>query len=160
MNKVFKMIINVIYIFIIAVLLCYFVFRTTNKVRIYNVKTGSMEDKIHAGDYILIYKMDNYNVGDVITFEVDDGFVTHRIIKINGDMLVTKGDANNTEDDEIRKDDIIGKVILSGGILNIIINNKYALVGFLLSFYLISCYIENNNKKDDSDNKEVNEKNK
>ena len=32
-------------------------------------------------------------------------------MKIDGDKLITKGDANNTEDKAITKDDIIGKVI-------------------------------------------------
>ena len=149
MNRVLKWIFDIIFIIIIGVLLSYFVLRITNKAEIYNVKTGSMEDKIHAGDYILIYSKDNYNVGDVVTFKKDDGFITHRIIKIEGDKITTMGDANNIVDDEFDKSNIVGKVIIAGGFLNIIIVYKYAIVGLLLFIYLLSMYFDN--KKDNKE---------
>lgn len=147
MIKVLKNIINVIFIAVIVILIIYFILRVTNKVEIYSVKTGSMEDKIHVGDYILIYRKDNYEVGNVVTFIRNDGFITHRIISMEGNMVITKGDANNTIDEAIPKDNILGKVIMIGGILNVVIKYKYALVGFLLSLYLISCYIGNDKEE-------------
>ena len=142
MGKILKTIINIILILVIILLVGYFVFKLTGKLKIYNVETGSMEDKIHAGDYILLNRKTDYKVGDVITYNVDNYFVTHRIIKIEGDKITTKGDANNTEDKEIKRDQIEGKVIYCGGILNFIINYKYALIAFLIGLYLLSCYIE------------------
>ncbi len=142
MGKIIKTIINIILILVIIQLAGYFVFKLTGKIKIYNVETGSMEDKIHAGDYILLNRKTDYKVGDVITYNVDNYFVTHRIIKIEGDKITTKGDANNTEDKEINRDQIEGKVIYCGGILNFIINYKYALIAFLIGLYLLSCYIE------------------
>ena len=141
MIKIFKLISNIIFITIIVVLLGYFIMRVTNKVEIYNVKTGSMEDKIHVGDYILIVRKKEYQVGDVVTFIRNEGFITHRIVKMEGNRVTTKGDANNTIDEDIPKDNILGKVIIVGGLLNIIINYKFIIAGFLLSLYLISCYI-------------------
>ena len=38
-------------------------------------------------------------------------FITHRIEKINEDSIIAKGDRNNTEDEPIKKDDIIGRVV-------------------------------------------------
>ena len=50
-------------------------------------------------------------------------------------------------------------MILSGGILNIIINYKYALAGIVLSLYLFSCYFESRKKEKssiaESENKEL-----
>ena len=158
MIKIFKFIANLLLMVVIAALSAYFLLRVTNKIEIYNVKTGSMEAKIHVGDYILIYKKSDYNVGDVVTYTSNNGFITHRIIKKDGDKVVTKGDANNTEDETISAKIIVGKVVMSGGILNIVIKYKYVLSGIVLSLYLFSCYFESSkddklkNNNDDSDN--------
>lgn len=143
MVKIFRFFVNVIFIIIIVLLVGYLLFRITDKVEIYKVKTGSMEEKIHVGDYILIYRQDHYSVGEVVTYTSNDGFITHRIIKKEGNKITTKGDANNAEDNEIIESTIVGKVIISGGILNIIIDYKYMIVCALLSLYLFSCYFGN-----------------
>ena len=123
------------------VLLCsYFALRFLKIVMIFSVETGSMEENIHAGDYILIVKKSEYKVGDVVTYKKDNGYITHRIINKKGNKITTKGDANNIEDENIAEDTIVGKVIIAGGLLNIIIKYKYTIVGILLSLYLFSCY--------------------
>ena len=159
MSKGIHRIFDIIFIAIIVILLGYFALRVMNRVEIYNVKTGSMEAKIHVGDYILILKKSRYDIGDVITFASNNSYVTHRIVRIDGDKITTKGDANNTEDETISSSSIVGKVILSGGILNIIINYKYALAGIVLSLYLFSCYFESRKKEKssiaESENKEL-----
>lgn len=153
MVKIYKIFVNTLFILLIAVLGIYVFFRFTNKAEIYSVKTGSMEDNIHAGDYILIYKKNDYNVGDVVTYRKDNYFITHRIIRTENNYFITKGDANNTEDEKIDKSVIIGKVILSGGILNIIVNYKFVLAAIFLALYLISCYFgkDEEDKKIDND---------
>lgn len=159
MSKGIHRLFDIIFIAIIVILLGYFALRVMNRVEIYNVKTGSMEAKIHVGDYILILKKNRYDIGDVITFASNNSYVTHRIVRIDGDKVTTKGDANNTEDETISSSSIVGKVILSGGILNIIINYKYALAGIVLSLYLFSCYFESRKKEKssiaESENKEI-----
>ena len=151
-SKILKKITDIIIVLLIIFLGIYFILRIMGIAEIYLVKTGSMEDGIHVGDYILIYRKDEYKIGDIVTYEKDGYHVTHRIIKKNGDKIVTKGDANNVEDDEINVKNIVGKVIYSGGYLNIIIDYKYALASALLALYLFSCYFS---KKDD----EINEDN-
>ena len=146
MDKVFKIIFDLMVVLLIILLSIYFLLRICGIADIYKVKTGSMEDGIHAGDYILIYKKSTYRVGDIVTFKKDGYHVTHRIIKKNGSKVVTKGDANNIEDEEININSIIGKVIYTGGILNFLINYKFYIAGFLLFLYLISWYIEKNNE--------------
>ena len=140
MGKIFKIIINCILVLIIIILVAYFVLRAMDIIRIYNVETGSMEDKIHTGDYILLIKKDDYYVGDVVTFTVDEYFITHRIISMENGKITTKGDANNLEDSEITKDQIIGKAIYWGGILNYIITYKFVIAAALVGLYLLSCY--------------------
>ena len=151
MGRVLKIIFNTILILLIIILSCYCVLRFTDRVRIYNVETGSMEDKIHTGDYILLVKKSNYYVGDVVTYNVNGYFITHRIVKIENGLVITKGDANNTEDEGININQIEGKVIYCGGILNFIINYKFVIAAFLVGLYLLSCYFGDGSEETISD---------
>lgn len=76
---------------------------------------GDMPDSIPGNSLIFTKKQKSYEVGDVITFETDKmASVTHRIIALEDGKFVTKGDANNKEDDErVEKDDVVGKVFLT-----------------------------------------------
>lgn len=66
------------------------------------VKSGSMEPAIQTGSICWI----NFNAdkkkletGDIVAFERGDGqLVLHRIVKCSKKGLITKGDANETED--------------------------------------------------------------
>ena len=154
MDKLFKRIVDVIFVLAIILLSLYFILRIIGIIEISEVETGSMEDGIHAGDYVLIYKKNVYNVGDVITFKKDGYYVTHRIVKKQKKGIVTKGDANNTEDDAIKVSSIVGKVILVGGILNVLITFKYGIASFLLALYLLTYYFyKEKEDKEASENK-------
>ena len=148
MPKIIRIISDIVFVLLITLLGAYFILRFTGTADIYKVQTGSMEDGIHAGDYILIYKKSSYNLGDVVTFKKDNYHVTHRIIKKNGNKITTKGDANNIEDEEINEKSIIGKVIYNGGCLNFIIDYKYAIASILLAIYLFSCYFSKKNNEE------------
>ena len=62
MIKALKIIGNIILILIILILSTYIVLRFFKKIDIYRVETGSMEEGIHRGDYLLIVKQSNYEV--------------------------------------------------------------------------------------------------
>lgn len=147
MKKVFKLFENIILIFIIILLCVYAGLRFSKKVEIYKVETGSMEDNIHRGDYLLIVKQDNYNVGDVVTFQINGNFITHRIIKKEGKRIVTKGDANNTEDDEINESQIIGKLMYKSKLFNFIIDFKFLIISLFIAGYLVTCYFDDKEKE-------------
>lgn len=151
MIRIIKKILDIFLILIIIILCTYLVLSKMNRVVIYNIKTGSMEDNIHVGDHILIIKQDNYKIGDIVTYKKDNGYITHRIIKIDKNEITTKGDANNIEDESIDKKKIVGKVVYSGKILNIIIKYKYIIVCLLLSIYFFTCYFS---KSDDKEQKQ------
>ena len=150
MVKIIRKIIDVLLIITIVFLAGYYILRLSGRAEIYNVVTGSMEDHIHVGDYILIYRKNDYQIGDVVTFKEKDSMITHRIIREENGYFITKGDANNTEDEKISKDKIVGKAILIGGLLNIVINYKYAIIGVLLSMYLIGWIIDDLTKKEEN----------
>ncbi len=113
-------------IFLISLLICIFsIFHLSFfNYRIYRVSSGSMKPYLKINDYILVKKINDYEVNDVITYQIDDTYITHRIVSIEEDIITTRGDANNKEDDPIRKDNIIGKVVI-----------KFVTLSFILSLF-------------------------
>ena len=80
----------------------------------FEVATGSMSNTIEIGGVILVKLIEpneTLSENEIVVFTQDTTLVTHRIIKINGDQIITKGDANNTQDDPISRGQIIGKVV-------------------------------------------------
>ena len=70
-------------------------------------------DKIvQKGDIVIVKLGENtLNEKDIITYKSGNAIITHRIKKIDGNTIIAKGDSNNTEDDPIEKDMVIGKVV-------------------------------------------------
>jgi signal peptidase len=80
--------------------------------RVYLIHTGSMGKTIPSGSLVVV-REHQYHVGQVVTFVENDATVTHRLIAINADgIITTKGDANPTADPwRIPKSFIIGGVV-------------------------------------------------
>ena len=77
--------------------------------RIYRVISGSMQPALQIGDVIIIKKANNYAEKDIITYDNGLTTITHRIKSIDGDEIITEGDANDAPDKPITKDRILGK---------------------------------------------------
>lgn len=77
----------------------------------FKVKTGSMSGTIEIGDIIVVKLTQEVSENDIITYEKDQILITHRIIEKQGDILITKGDANNVADEPITTDEVVGKVV-------------------------------------------------
>ena len=78
---------------------------------IFQVITGSMADTIQIKDIVIVKLTQDVEVNDIITYKSGEDFVTHRVIKIEDNKITTKGDANNSEDNPITKDEVVGKVV-------------------------------------------------
>ena len=78
---------------------------------LFEVETGSMAKTIEIGDIIIVKLTDDIKENDIITFKNGKEFITHRIINLNEDSIITKGDNNNSEDEPINKENVIGKVV-------------------------------------------------
>lgn len=77
----------------------------------FEVATGSMADTINIGDIVVVKINEQFKENDIIVYKEENSFITHRVIKINGKNLITRGDANNSEDKPITEDQILGKVV-------------------------------------------------
>lgn len=78
------------------------------------VVSGSMADAINVNDLVVVKEQSEYAVGDVISFENGSSVVTHRIVREENGEFITKGDANNTEDEgSVKAESIVGKVVLT-----------------------------------------------
>ena len=115
--KVIKIIINGILSVIIAITLV-IVLLLLIGIHSYVVLSGSMEPKIETGSLCFINKLikfENIKEQDVIAYEIDNGtIVTHRVVEVNDDEIVTKGDANDFVDGTIvTKDNYVGKSIFT-----------------------------------------------
>lgn len=100
------------------------------------ITSGSMWPALKTGDLVLIKGVKNKSdikIGDVVIYRNQKGFTIHRVIKMNDETAITKGDANNISDAPVKYSEIIGKSINFYakplripylGEISIIMNNK------------------------------------
>lgn len=78
---------------------------------VFNTETESMSPTIKKGDIVIVKIGESIQENDIITYKKENTFITHRILEIDEKSIITKGDNNNTSDEEITQDAIIGKVV-------------------------------------------------
>ena len=78
---------------------------------IFEIGSNSMSPTITTNDLILVKITKDVKVDDVITFKENNSLITHRVISKTASGYITKGDANNENDKNIGKSQIVGKVI-------------------------------------------------
>lgn len=121
----------------------------------FEVISGSMADTINIGDLVII-KLKDYdlNVNDIITYKKNNDIITHRIVEINGESLICKGDNNNTEDAPITRDIIIGKkvyMIQGVGTIKEVLFTSKVMLSIIITIVLFSIYfsLKEKDKKND-----------
>ena len=141
---------------------------TTFGFALLKIETGSMTPTLNPNDVIIIKKCDieDYEENQIVAFWMnpnDSVPTVHRIISINGDEVITKGDyINNSEDPLKELDDLIGKKVIVLPKLGYVIDFirtpigvlSILLVVFIVTFApgIIRSLI---NKEEQEENKEV-----
>lgn len=77
-----------------------------------SITSGSMWPALKRGDLILIKGIEgkgDIKENDIIVYKNPNGFTIHRVITLNENTVVTKGDANNVANSPIKYEEIIGK---------------------------------------------------
>lgn len=78
---------------------------------LFEVATGSMSPTIEVGDVVITKLTKEVNENDIIVYMDGKNIITHRLIEKNGNKIITRGDANNSEDKPIEEKMIIGEVV-------------------------------------------------
>lgn len=119
---------------------------------IFNISSGSMKETIQIDDIIIIKEENRLNKGDIITFFQDDQIITHRIIEILDDgNFITKGDANNSKDSKVYKQNVIGKVVKiipRGGVWIKVFSDSKVITCICITLIFIGITIKNNKEED------------
>ena len=126
-----------IILFLIICILILLVYQS--HIELYKIQSGSMVPELQVGEIIILVKQKNYKTKDIITYNVGNSyFITHRIVQTTEKGYITKGDANNTEDEKIvTKEQIQGKVIFHSQLLGIIYHYRYYVIGICIFFIII-----------------------
>lgn len=158
MKKKLDTFFTIILIIILAILVfCYAQLKIFNKdyinfcgYTIFQVITGSMSNTINPQDIVIVKLTDDVKTHDIITFRVGDDFVTHRIIGNEEDKIITRGDANNSQDAPITKDQIVGKVVFIISNVAIWINvikEPVVIAAIIISIIVVKLLFFKENKK-------------
>lgn len=109
---------NIAFNAVAIIITAFFVFTAALAVSgssVYAVATESMLPELKYGDAVIVRPCDGYAVGDIVTAYLESGGTfTHRIVRLDADGFITKGDNNPVEDPKpLPGDRVIGKVIFS-----------------------------------------------
>lgn len=77
----------------------------------FEVATGSMSPTMEIGDVVIVKLTKEVETNDIIVYVDGENIITHRLIEINDDHLIAKGDANNSEDKPIQREMVLGEVV-------------------------------------------------
>lgn len=77
----------------------------------FEVATGSMSPTMEIGDVVIVKITKEIEKNDIIVYIDGESIITHRLIEINENGLIAKGDANNSEDKPIQFEMVLGEVI-------------------------------------------------
>jgi len=142
MKKIFKIIYNIFFVFLIliALLLIISVLPITGNFKILTVLSGSMEPAIKMGSVVMIKQAGDYKINEVITFgkiSREDTPTTHRIVDIKlqegKPVYITKGDANNSPDTkEVLASEVAGKVVFTAPYIGYAVDFAKKPFGFML----------------------------
>ncbi len=81
---------------------------------VFRVSGKSMNPTLNVGDYVVIGREINGNLTNkIVVFEDHENkrLIAHRAIADNSEMVMTKGDANESPDGWITKENVIGFVV-------------------------------------------------
>lgn len=141
LEKIKKVVFRIIYFFVIIYLLIFI--PTIWKDKPLVVISGSMEPTLSVGGVLYYHdkKYDQYEIGDILVYKLEDHIISHRIYDITENGIITKGDANSAYDSLlIKKEQILGEgtnwcIPLIGYYADFIYSHKIVL---WISFLIVS----------------------
>ena len=79
----------------------------------FRVEGDSMHPVIRSGEYVKVLPCSSSKLrrGDVILAATGRGLTAHRIVRISGQRIITRGDNSLRVDPPVDVDDVLGKVV-------------------------------------------------
>ena len=75
------------------------------------VLSGSMEPALSVGDLLIVRARDSYEIDDIVVYQSGNTPVVHRVVSISDQTVITRGDANNVNDEPFATTALKGEVI-------------------------------------------------
>ena len=172
MKKVLKIISNILIDILLGMMFLFLILASYNFIQVkvmnksyanyfgytyFETVSGSMEDEIRINDYVFVEITKDVKEEDIISFESDGMIVTHRIVKMNEEEIVTKGDNNNVEDEPIKLEQVIGKVVYIGkgyGVVVKTITEPIVFISFFVTVFLFNLALSDGKKERSTVNEE------
>ena len=76
-----------------------------------NVLSGSMEPTFSKGALLLVKEETDIEVGNIVVYQSGNELIVHRIVELDDDTVITRGDANNVDDSPFPRSEIKGVVV-------------------------------------------------
>lgn len=126
-----------------------------------NVLSGSMEPTFSKGALLIVKDTKDVKVGDIVVYQSQNELIVHRIVSLNKNVVVTKGDANNVSDVPFDKSLIRGKVVCwisyLGGFVSFLKNPIVGVLIFILAFVLMEKSFQKQRDVDDEELEKIKE---
>lgn len=123
------------------------------------ILSGSMEPELSVGDLIIVGESESYLEGDVVVFQDKTSLIVHRIVEIEGDSIITQGDANNGRDEPITADAIKGKVLFhidgAGNVVDFLRTPVGTLIIVALAIALVEIPRRREKEADDAEKQKI-----
>ena len=126
------------------------------------VLSGSMEPTLSVNDLVFVRAVNGEDVreGDVVVYQSGASRVIHRVTRILEDgKIVTRGDANNTEDEPIPAEDVKGRMVGKIPVVGAAVRFLQSPIGIILVIagliLLINLSWKMERKEDDSELDEI-----
>lgn len=161
LERFFQIFLNILLIFVV-VILCFSMYsyvslNVLNHAYVnflgytfFEVASGSMGEAIHVDDLVIVDIGSEYKKGDIVTYYSDGDFVTHRVVSIEDGKVITRGDANRSNDNPINDSAILGKVVSiipNVGIWKKVFMTPKVFISMIITLFLFSFTFSYNRKK-------------
>ena len=95
------------------------------------VLSGSMEPTLHVNDLVFVREAASCEPGDIVIWQSGRTLTIHRVQRVGEDSFVTRGDANNTDDEPVPLSALRGRLIFRVPLLGMLVRALRTPVGVL-----------------------------
>ena len=137
-EKIYRLNIIIIVILVIVYLQKIYIDKSICGFSFARVVGSSMYPTLKDGNFLIVNENADYEIDDIICYYNEENKrVVHRIVDIDENTYLTKGDHNELCDNPINKNQIIGKVVFKSTVLGILFQNIDVItIGFAIFCFL------------------------